>query len=134
MGPSFKPTAKRTALPFLPTVPVINPRQDLNVTDAATSPSSSRQSAVGFFSFTRTSEGSSLTTDVSLLASLFPPGERHMVICSGELDAVENPTVEEDDESSGGILKCLQIDLRRFGLGGHQCIFLRGIDLNCLPL
>jgi hypothetical protein len=80
---------------------------------------------VPFFSFTRTQEGTSLTTDVSLLAALFPPNERHMMICAGELDALDaqsssTDSDSEDDEdtlSSGGALKCLQIDLRRFGLG-----------------
>jgi hypothetical protein len=123
MGPSFRPT-KRVIAPFMPIEPVTIARRDLDEMDAVRDPSSSQQSAVAFFSFTRTSEGSSLTTDVSLLASLFPPSERHMVICSGELDAVENPRADvqtdEDDENSEGILKCLQIDLRRFGLGGHQ--------------
>jgi hypothetical protein len=78
-----------------------------------------------------------LTTDVSLLASLFPPDERHMVICSGELDAVANATAdfetEENDDNSGGILKCLQIDLRRFGLGEHQYIpSLRRFSIVCI--
>ena len=80
---------------------------------------------VPFFSFTRTAEGSSLTTDVSLLAALFPPHERYMVSCSGELDAVgdrdtnavELSDEDEDDQSASSTLRCLQIDLRRFGLG-----------------
>jgi hypothetical protein len=83
------------------------------------------RATVPFFSFTRTHEGTSLTTDVSLLAALFPPNERHMMICAGELDALEEQSSsadsdseeEEDTLSSGGTLKCLQIDLRRFGLG-----------------
>lgn len=81
---------------------------------------------VPFYSFTRTSEGSSLTTDVNLLAALFPPSERHMVICSDELETAENEDSSEEDlleedpsEPRGlsGTLKCLQIDLRKFGLG-----------------
>ena len=125
MSPSFKPVIKRLATPFSPIDPVNNARVlDLNEMEPTIGSSSNRQSVVGFFSFTRTAEGSSLTTDVSLLASLFPPDERHMVICSGELDAVERPATdsdgEESDDNSGGILKCLQIDLRRFGLGEHQ--------------
>lgn len=84
-------------------------------------------SRVPFFSFTRTPEGSSLTADVHLLATLFPPHERHMVICSGELDAADfrleggefsDECDEVDDFSSrSNSLKCLQIDLRLFGLG-----------------
>ena len=88
---------------------------------------------VPFFSFTRTPEGSSLTAPVSLLAALFPACERHMVICSGELDMLdsraaspmrhmETPEIEEHGNSevlpeAEGTLRCLQIDLRRFGLG-----------------
>ncbi|THG96278.1 hypothetical protein EW026_g5527 [Hermanssonia centrifuga] len=91
---------------------------------------------VPFFSFTRTLEGSSLTGPVALLASLFPPNERHMVMCSGELDVLDSraasPTnhardvVEDQDYASGdeqvepqGTSKCLQIDLRKFGLGTY---------------
>ncbi|KAI0796926.1 hypothetical protein C8Q75DRAFT_802592 [Abortiporus biennis] len=92
--------------------------------------------AISFFSFTRTPEGSSLTAPVSTLAALFPQSERHMVICSGELDILDSransPTHssdesdsedDNDDSKSGfdtepqGTLKCLQIDLRKFGLG-----------------
>jgi hypothetical protein len=131
---------------------------------------------IPFFSFTRTPEGSSLTTDVDILAALFAPHERHMVICGDELDEVDqrwareqaeavlsstivggvsgeeerllvddgtedavpldeiDETLEgedvvdageavdcnmEDDEEENvsTTLKCLQIDLRRFGLG-----------------
>ena len=84
---------------------------------------------VPFFSFTRTSEGSSLTTDVSVLAALFPSGERDMLICAGELDALDAHAANSDSDSDqdqnsdalseGGTLKCLQIDLRRFGLGEY---------------
>ncbi|KIY49497.1 hypothetical protein FISHEDRAFT_41272 [Fistulina hepatica ATCC 64428] len=80
---------------------------------------------VPFFSYTHTCEGSSLTTDVALLAILFPPAERHMVICAGELDAADarhaipggDDTDYEDEDSDNGTLKCLQINLRRLGLG-----------------
>ena len=103
---------------------------------------------VPFFSFTRTPEGSSLMGSAALLAALFPPSERHMVICSGELDIQDSraaspekvteslQTIDEDalfetpsaadgvglDEDgelpeSEGTMKCLQIDLRKFGLG-----------------
>jgi hypothetical protein len=141
IGPSFKPITKRLITPFLPIEPVADaPGLDSNETEGSKVPSSSRQSTVGFFSFTRTSEGSSLTTDVSLLASLFPPNERHMVICSGELDSVDKTTADDqidedddDDENSDGILKCLQIDLRRFGLGRHRYIFLATWILSVCP-
>lgn len=89
-------------------------------------------SKVPFFSYTKTPEGCSLTADVYILATLFPPHERHMVICSGELDAADDrmsswtdpsevnygdSTAEDSTDSSGSILRCLQIDLQRFGLG-----------------
>ncbi|KIP12775.1 hypothetical protein PHLGIDRAFT_123851 [Phlebiopsis gigantea 11061_1 CR5-6] len=96
---------------------------------------------VPFFSFTRTPEGSSLTAPVDVLASLFPPSERHMVICSGELDVldsragspvdIEAEELYDVDESSDqtfvlpeteGTLRCLQIDLRKFGLDKHGLI------------
>ncbi|KAJ7490335.1 hypothetical protein B0H11DRAFT_2278072 [Mycena galericulata] len=50
---------------------------------------------IPFFSFTRTPEGSSLTAGARVLAALFPRAERHMVICAGELDAVEREAEAE---------------------------------------
>ena len=81
-----------------------------------------------------------MTADVHLLATLFPPHERHMVISSGELEAAdsqlegENISDDESDESddlfSGSdSLKCLQIDLRRFGLGIYNLTMLCPHDL-----
>ena len=90
---------------------------------------------VPFFSFTRTPEGSSLAAPASLLATLFPASERHMVMCSQELDVLDSRNASperwpeedegavEDEDADGdlpepeGMLKCLQIDLRKFGLG-----------------
>lgn len=96
---------------------------------------------VPFFSFTRTPEGSSLTAPVAVLASLFPQSERHMVICSDELDmldsradtpdGIEEETVYDPEETldetfvlpeTQGTLRCLQIDLRKFGLDKHGLI------------
>lgn len=90
---------------------------------------------IPFFSFTRTLEGSSLTAPVAILASLFTAGERHMVICSGELDVLDSRAgspcadiapddLEDADDTfalpeTEGTLRCLQIDLRKFGLGKH---------------
>lgn len=97
--------------------------------------SSSPTLSVPFFSFTRTQEGSSLTADVKTLAALFPPEERHLLVCCGSLelgthsdegcvfmndedDLVDDGSGGDDDgDLSIGELKCLQIDLRRFGLG-----------------
>ncbi|KAL6305820.1 hypothetical protein BKA93DRAFT_895842 [Sparassis latifolia] len=127
--------------PFLPHLETLKPAHD-HSRSASTSSTSSAVSTppllVPFFSFTRTSEGSSLTAPVSLLAALFPPSERHMVICSDELDILdsrvsspitpEGPEVGEsedhDDERNGaqGPLRCLQIDLRKFGLDKHGLV------------
>ncbi|KAI0960460.1 hypothetical protein AcW1_004966 [Taiwanofungus camphoratus] len=99
---------------------------------------------VPFFSFTRTSEGSSLTAPVPLLAKLFPSSERHMVICSDELDIMDSrnasPTVdnvedldsEQDEMEAQGPLRCLQIDLRKFGLDKHGLVnrFSRTLEEN----
>lgn len=121
---SFKPSSKHVLSPFI--LDASTSRSDVSTTSPTADKSHRTESKVPFFSFTRTSEGSSLTTDVNLLAALFPRSERHMVICSGELDAVDdrnaNPSFidfHDDDEEGpqGNTLKCLQIDLRRFGLG-----------------
>ncbi|TEB35731.1 hypothetical protein FA13DRAFT_1728581 [Coprinellus micaceus] len=97
-----------------------------------------------FFSFTRTPEGSSLTADVCVLATLFPPNERHMVICGGELAAADEriasgmtdyaSDTEDDGEGIGdsSMLKCLQLDLRKFGLDKHGLVnrFSRVLEQN----
>lgn len=100
---------------------------------------SSEDSLVPFFSFTRTPEGSSLTASVPLLAALFPPSERHMVSCCDELDILDSRAVspeqasrsdaeadgaEESDGKLSGTLKCLQIDLRKFGLGEPRFLLI----------
>ena len=126
LRPSFKPAAKHLVSqePTLSPVELRSP----SLTRSAIYPSANKQmKRVAFFSFTRTSEGSSLTTDVSVLAALFPPGERHMLICAGELETpdahADNSDSDSDQDqdsdalSESGTLKCLQIDLRRFGLG-----------------
>ncbi|KAM5535510.1 hypothetical protein V8D89_010847 [Ganoderma adspersum] len=105
---------------------------------------------VPFFSFTRTPEGSSLAAPVSLLATLFPASERHMVMCSQELDVLDSRNASperwagedegavEDEDADGelpepeGMLKCLQIDLRKFGLEKHGLVnrFSRTLEEN----
>ncbi|KIJ69959.1 hypothetical protein HYDPIDRAFT_104631 [Hydnomerulius pinastri MD-312] len=139
LPPSFRPMAKHIIAPLAPLSPVESKMGSRNLTgrhSETTTPQDKQLNGghprVPFFSFTRTSEGSSLTTDVSLLAALFPPSERHMLICAGELDGLDaqdsNPDSESDDEqeddtlSEGGTLKCLQIDLRRFGLDKHGLV------------
>ncbi|PCH40814.1 hypothetical protein WOLCODRAFT_24290 [Wolfiporia cocos MD-104 SS10] len=116
---------------------------------SATSSSAGIPSApplVPFFSFTRTPEGSSLTAPVSLLAALFPPDERDMVICRAELDVLDSreasPTADDedvdehedevDDDEPQGPLRCLQIDLRKFGLDKHGLVnrFSRTLEEN----
>lgn len=111
---------------------------------AAASNSATPNYAIPFFSLTRTQEGSSLTAPTTVLTSLFPPSERHMVICSDELDALDSPTRagaeadandEMDDEGhemgdKNGPMRCLQIDLRQFGLGTNLLPLLSSL-LSC---
>ncbi|KAJ7571852.1 hypothetical protein C8J56DRAFT_845220 [Mycena floridula] len=104
---------------------------------------------IPFFSLTRTLEGTSFTTSVEVLATLFPPSQRFMVICGGELDGADDRIAKRQNESSGSedevsgddddpikeqesILKCLQIDLRRFGLDKHGLVnrFSRILEEN----
>jgi hypothetical protein len=75
-----------------------------------------------FFSYTQTIEGSSLTADVHVLSALFPPNERDMINSSGELDEADRALEarmagEDDDPLATNALRCLQIDLQKFGLG-----------------
>lgn len=131
---------RRPRLPHLDTLRTVH-ASSKSVTPSPRSRSTSSSSSesappplVPFFSFTRTPEGSSLAAPVSLLATLFPASERHMVMCSQELDVLDSRNAsperwdeEEkdnaDDDADGalpepdGTLKCLQIDLRKFGLG-----------------
>lgn len=99
---------------------------DLDLHGRQSKDDSPRSKPIPFFTFTRTPEGSSLTTDAAVLATLFSESERHMVICGDELEAVDRRLMtggvesDDDDESDAedsGTLKCLEIDLRRFGLG-----------------
>ena len=123
---SYQPSSKHVASTLSTVSPIT-----LSGRSSRPSTDSNSESQAPFFSYTRTSEGSSLTADVYILATLFPPHERHMVLCSGELDAADNRLangIESDDEDEdqeeegttfylGNTLKCLQVDLRRFGLG-----------------
>ncbi|GLB34047.1 putative ACT domain containing protein [Lyophyllum shimeji] len=124
-----KHRSRRANQPLSPAPPA--PYRPLNADPAGPGPSPPR-SQVPFFSYTRTSEGSSLTADVYVLAALFPPPERDMIICSGELDAADSRLARshryddaEDDEGVdgiGSILSCLQIDLQRFGLDKYGLV------------
>lgn len=100
---------------------------------------SSDNPVVPFFSFTRTNESSSLTTGRQVITALFPPNERHMVICGDELD----PSMDDGDDDllkddrhelplPSSTMKCLQIDLQRFGLDKHGLInkFSRVLDFG----
>ncbi|TBU33155.1 hypothetical protein BD309DRAFT_1022439 [Dichomitus squalens] len=134
------------------TVKIGNPRVRSRSSSQSTSSSmsSSYSPLVPFFSFTRTPEGSSLAAPVSLLATLFPASERHMVMCSQELDVLDSRNASperwaEEDEGAAededadsalpepeGMLKCLQIDLRKFGLEKHGLVnrFSRTLEEN----
>lgn len=115
----LKPPSKHPISPETPLSPRKASRSRPTLTHPPTPPV---RNEVLFFSFTRTQEGSSLTADVHVLATLFPPNERHMVMCSGELDAADasiNPADSSDDDEdcdTPSPRKCLQLDLRRFGL------------------
>lgn len=147
----------RPRLPHLNTVTSASPRRRQRQRAASEADSHSLRYSkpdqtplVPFWSFTRTPEGSSLMGSVALLAALFPPSERHMVMCSGELDIQDSraaspekvteslETIDEDgalesgvgDGEDGGFelpesegtMKCLQIDLRKFGLGAFLLV------------
>ncbi|OAX44030.1 hypothetical protein K503DRAFT_679751 [Rhizopogon vinicolor AM-OR11-026] len=145
---NFKPSAKHLVAPLAPLSPLESKpaphrKSTFHHIDSSAMmrkpADEGMRATVPFFSFTRTQEGTSLTTDVSLLAALFPPNERHMMICAGELDTLEQNSSadsdseeEEDTPSSGGTLKCLQIDLRRFGLDKHGLVnrFSRVLEQN----
>lgn len=89
----------------------------------------SRSHPIPFFSFTRTGEGSSLTTDLRVLATLFKGEERNMVIYQGDLLELGDELIDRAREDDGlfemhepgdevqGVMKCLQIDLQKYGLG-----------------
>ncbi|KAI0722785.1 hypothetical protein C8Q76DRAFT_614646 [Earliella scabrosa] len=142
----------RPKLRHLDTTQTVKPQTTGSLRSRSRSTSSSVSTPsplVPFFSFTRTPEGSSLAAPVSLLATLFPASERHMVMCSQELDvldsrnasperwAQEENTIEDEDEDGElpdavGMLKCLQIDLRKFGLEKHGLVnrFSRTLEEN----
>jgi hypothetical protein len=131
----LKPPSKHPLSPETPSSPRKATRSHLTSTHP---PTSSTSNEVLFFSFTRTQEGSSLTADVHVLATLFPPNERHMVMCSGELDAADasintaDSSDDDDDCDSPSPRKCLQLDLRRFGLNKHGLVnhFSRVLEEN----
>ncbi|KAI9000841.1 hypothetical protein BD414DRAFT_405225 [Trametes punicea] len=148
--------SRRPRLGHLDTLQTIKPvgkDSPLSSRSRSTSVSSSESPPpplVPFFSFTRTPEGSSLAAPVSLLAALFPASERHMVMCSQELDVLDSRNASperwaeeeedalDDEDMSGalpephGTLKCLQIDLRKFGLEKHGLVnrFSRTLEEN----
>ncbi|KAG9128166.1 hypothetical protein FRC07_003995 [Ceratobasidium sp. 392] len=68
-----------------------------------------------FFSFTRAKgECASVVADVRLLASLFPPPDRHMVLSAHELEGVDEIAVSSGEVKAA--MRCLTIDLPH-GLG-----------------
>ncbi|KZV65792.1 hypothetical protein PENSPDRAFT_689534 [Peniophora sp. CONT] len=83
---------------------------------------------VPFFSITRTDEGTSLIAPTATIAALFPASDRHMVIRGNDLDELDAGGVPEADdrdaieEARGGPMRCLQIDLRQFGLDKHGLV------------
>lgn len=107
--------------------------------------SSSATTTFPFFGLTRTSDGTSLTANVHHLATLFPKEERYMLLCADELDWVELDTRDESEGAStpvqdmngdedaymnASILRCLQIDLRVFGLGESLVVVNEAVETN----
>ncbi|CAE6423920.1 unnamed protein product [Rhizoctonia solani] len=84
---------------------------------------SSRRSASPpqpFFSFTRAKgECASVVADVRLLASLFPPADRHMVLSAHELEGVDEIALTSGDVKAA--MRCLTIDLPH-GLDAHGLV------------
>ncbi|KAF8639804.1 hypothetical protein AX17_001063 [Amanita inopinata Kibby_2008] len=142
VSPPGKPSKHHKSHPAPSRTPCTIGSDDSNSDKASGTLRKQNESIVPFFSFTRTAEGSSLTTDVYLLATLFPPHERHMVICGSKLDVVDEHLYspefsDEEGEAAfsdvhGNVLKCLQIDLRQFGLDTHGLVnrFSRILDDN----
>ncbi|CUA73861.1 hypothetical protein RSOLAG22IIIB_01382 [Rhizoctonia solani] len=84
---------------------------------------SSRRSAPPpqpFFSFTRAKgECASVVADIRLLASLFPPADRHMVLSAHELEGVDEIALTSGDVKAA--MRCLTIDLPH-GLDAHGLV------------
>lgn len=97
---------------------------------------STNDTCVLFFSFTRTAEGSSLTTSRKHIEALFSPSERHMIICGDELNFQDGGDVDpffgSDSSENLAIMKCLQLDIRRFGGDRHGIIssYSKMLDSN----
>ncbi|KAG8989565.1 hypothetical protein FRB90_002180 [Tulasnella sp. 427] len=93
------------------------------------SPSSSPTTSTAFFSLTRTADGSSLTSDVHVLAKLFE-GQRDLIYCGDEFERVAgwrrdgSPPESEGDDEAGrkGFLRCLHVDLKDFDLDRHGLV------------
>ncbi|KAG8989505.1 hypothetical protein FRB90_002207 [Tulasnella sp. 427] len=93
----------------------------------SSSPSSSPTTSKAFFSLTRTADGSSLTSDVHVLAKLFE-GQRDLIYCGDEFERVAgwrrdgSPPESEGDEGRKGFLRCLHVDLKDFDLDRHGLV------------
>ncbi|CAE6434298.1 hypothetical protein ACGC1H_001412 [Rhizoctonia solani] len=94
-----------------------------SVRSPSTRQRSSRRSASPpqpFFSFTRAKgECASVVADVRLLASLFPPADRHMVLSAHELEGVDEIAMTSGDVKAA--MRCLTIDLPH-GLDAHGLV------------
>ncbi|QRV91090.1 hypothetical protein RhiJN_19108 [Ceratobasidium sp. AG-Ba] len=73
-----------------------------------------------FFSFTRAKgECASVVADVRLLAALFPPPDRHMVLSAHELEGVDEIAVSSGEVKAA--MRCMTIDLPH-GLDTHGLV------------
>ncbi|CAE6521990.1 unnamed protein product [Rhizoctonia solani] len=122
--------ADRSASPASPTAshsPVVSNSSHAEVTSSTVRSRStrlrSRRSASPpqpFFSFTRAKgECASVVADVRLLASLFPPADRHMVLSAYELEGVDEIAMTSGEVKAA--MRCLTIDLPH-GLDAHGLV------------
>jgi hypothetical protein len=175
---SHPTTPKPSQMPKLhddmATTSLLIPEDQSSVPPTAARPKA-QSAPIQFFSFTRSPEGSSLTTCVQVLSVLFPQDERYMISCGEELDIAderkaraaahqknnrdrswstgsdnsslsgnednfiargrnfavgceehaedgEDEDDAEDEQYASSLLKCLQIDLRKFGLGRRNSL------------
>ncbi|KAG8945444.1 hypothetical protein FRC04_000819 [Tulasnella sp. 424] len=82
---------------------------------------------MAFFSLTCTADGTSLTTDVHILAKLFD-GQRDLIYGGDEFDGLDRLGMRRDsgvdlsDQYAGGFLKCLHVDLKDFDSDRHGLV------------
>ncbi|KAG8952726.1 hypothetical protein FRC04_003649 [Tulasnella sp. 424] len=107
----------------------ISPPSSPVLSSSPTSPTSPAYPSphMTFFSLTRTADGTSLATDVHVLAKLFD-GQRDLIYYGDEFERLDRLSTTRDssvdmaDESAGGFWKCLHVDLKDFDLDRHGLV------------